>query len=74
MNFLVTNIGNEEVLLGYPWLATYEPQISWQLAAPTRDVLPVIIRSQANQTLLDPSQPIIDSHVHTMATELTIAA
>ena len=47
MNFLVTDIGNEEILLGYPWLATYEPRISWRLAAPTGDVLPVIIRSQA---------------------------
>ena len=74
MNFLVMDIGNKEVLLGYPWLATYEPRISWQLAAPTGDVLPVIIRSQANQTLSDPSQPVVESHTHAMATELAIAA
>ena len=72
MNFLVTDIGNEEVLLGYPWLATYEPRISWRLAAPMGDVLPVIIRSQAHQTLPDPSLP--ESHVNTTATELAIAA
>ena len=74
MNFLVMDIGNEEVLLGYPWLATYEPHISWRLAAPTGDVLPIIIRSQANQTLPDPSQPVLESHVHTTATELVVAA
>ena len=73
MNFLVTDIGNEEVLLGYPWLATYEPRISWRLAAPTGDVLPVIIRSQTHQTLLDPS--LVDGvHINTTATELAIAA
>ena len=74
MNFLVTDIGNEEVLLGYPWLATYEPRISWRLVAPTGDVLPIIIRSQANQTLPDPSQPVPESHVHTTAMELAITA
>ena len=25
MRFLVTNIGNKDLLLGYPWLATFEP-------------------------------------------------
>ena len=73
MNFLVTDIGNEDVLLGYLWLATYEPRISWRLAAPTGDVLPVIIQSQTHQTLSDPSM-VEGVHVHTMATELTIAA
>ena len=28
MRFLVTNIGRENVLLGYPWLATYEPKLN----------------------------------------------
>ena len=28
MHFLVTDIGNEDILLGYPWLATYEPKFS----------------------------------------------
>ena len=72
MNFLLTDIGNEEVLLGYPWLATYKPCISWRLATPTGDVLPIIIRSQAQQTLPDPSIP--GSHINTTATELAIAA
>ena len=26
MRFLVTDIGNEDILLGYPWLATFEPK------------------------------------------------
>ena len=30
MQFLITNIGKEDVLLGYPWLAAYEPRFSWK--------------------------------------------
>ena len=29
MTFLVTDIGNKDTLLGYPWLAEYEPRFSW---------------------------------------------
>src|SRR5260370_22443419 len=32
MTFPVTELGAEDLLLGYPWLATYEPRISWRLA------------------------------------------
>ena len=30
MRFLITDIGREDVLLGYPWLAAYEPCFSWK--------------------------------------------
>ena len=30
MRFLITNIGKEDILLGYPWLATYEPKFRWK--------------------------------------------
>src|SRR5258708_38135243 len=46
MIFLVTELGMEDLLLGYPWLATYEPRISWRLATPFGDTLPIIIRSK----------------------------
>ena len=61
-------------IAGLSMVGPYEPHLSWQLAAPTGDVLLVIIRSQANQTLPDPSQLVVDSHTHTMAMELAIAA
>ena len=32
MCFLVSNIGREDAILGYPWLATFEPQFSWNHA------------------------------------------
>jgi hypothetical protein len=30
MRFLVSDIGREDAILGYPWLATFEPHFSWK--------------------------------------------
>ena len=45
MRFLVSNVGQEDAILGYPWLATFEPKFSW--AHGTIDVknLPIVLRS-----------------------------
>jgi predicted aspartyl protease len=45
MRFLVTDIGHKEVLLGYPWLATFEPRFNWRSAVIDERVLPIIISS-----------------------------
>jgi hypothetical protein len=45
MRFLVTNIRNEEILLGYPWLATFEPRFNWRSAVIDERILPIIISS-----------------------------
>jgi hypothetical protein len=45
MRFLVTDIGNEEVLLGYPWLATFEPKFNWRSVVIDERILPIIISS-----------------------------
>ena len=50
MMFLITDIGNEDMVLGYPWLATYEPKVSWRDATLGNNVLPVIIRSRSPKT------------------------
>src|SRR6266404_7998783 len=52
MRFLVTDLGVEDVILGYPWLATFEPQFSWKDAVVDTNVLPVIIRSPDWHTLI----------------------
>ena len=45
MRFLVSDVGREDTILGYPWLATFEPNFSW--AHGTIDVknLPIVLRS-----------------------------
>jgi hypothetical protein len=45
MRFLVTDIGHKEILLGYPWLATFEPKFNWKSAIIDEQVLPIIISS-----------------------------
>ena len=45
MRFLVTDIGNEDILLGYPWLATFEPKFGWKEAVIETQALPIIITS-----------------------------
>jgi|SRR6266404_748740 len=45
MRFLVTDLGVEDVILGYPWLSTFEPQFSWKDAMVDTTILPIIIRS-----------------------------
>jgi hypothetical protein len=45
MHFLVTDIGHEEILLGYPWLATFEPRFNWKSAIIDEHILPIIISS-----------------------------
>jgi hypothetical protein len=45
LRFLVTDIGHEEILLGYPWLATFKPKFNWRSAIIDEQVLPIIISS-----------------------------
>src|SRR5882757_4800333 len=52
MRFLVTDLGVEDVILGYPWLSTFEPQFSWKDATVDTNILPVIIRSPNWYTLI----------------------
>jgi hypothetical protein len=44
MRFLITDIGREDVLLGYPWLSTYEPRFSWKHGTIDESNLPIVLR------------------------------
>ena len=45
MRFLVTDIGHEDILLGYPWLATFEPKFEWKSTTIETTALPIILTS-----------------------------
>ena len=45
MRFLITDIGREDVLLGYPWLATYEPRFSWRHGTIDEANLPIVLQT-----------------------------
>ena len=45
MKFLVTDLGGEDLILGYPWLSTFELKFRWRDAAINTSTLPIIIQS-----------------------------
>jgi hypothetical protein len=45
LRFLVTDLGNEDLILGYPWLATFEPQFNWRNSVIDTMHLPIVVRS-----------------------------
>ncbi len=45
MRFLVTDLGKDEVVLGYPWLVAFQPKIDWKNVTLDEDMQPVIIKS-----------------------------
>ena len=45
IQFLVTNIGNEDIILGYPWMAAFEPQFTWRNGVINERELPIILWS-----------------------------
>ena len=49
MCFLITDLGEDEIVLGYPWLAAFQPCIDWKNATLDKEMQPLVIRT------LDPS-------------------
>ena len=52
MQFLITDLGHEDLILGYPWLATFEPGFSWADGTINTEHLPVIVKSLNWETRL----------------------
>ncbi len=82
MQFLITNIGSEEIVLGYPWMATFKPQFIWGKGVISEKALPIIIWSI---NPLTPGKDPVIAHIQstmtnehnlraTMSTELAIKA
>src|SRR5580693_6888878 len=45
MRFLVSDIGREDAILGYPWLATFKPHFSWKHGVINTRHLPIVLNS-----------------------------
>src|SRR5258708_14583381 len=43
--FLLTDLGREDLILGYPCLATFEPKVTWKTATNDTAALPVVIHT-----------------------------
>ncbi len=53
MKFLVTHIGEDEIILGYPWLAAFEPKIDWKQAVLDESQQPLVIKTLGLQNDLE---------------------
>ena len=88
MRFLVAGIGREDVLLGYPWLATFHPEFSWREGRIKDKYLPIELSSINPRLRQDPiiaalrteeklhiiSELEQDCQVRTASTDLAIMA
>ena len=45
LRFLITNLGRDEVILGYPWFTAFEPKFHWQDTTLDEEFHPVIVSS-----------------------------
>ena len=52
MRFLITDPGHEDLILGYPWLAIFEPKFGWADGTIDMEHLPVIVKSLNWETRL----------------------
>ena len=67
MRFLVTDLGIEDLILGYPWLAIFEPKFQWRDASIDVEYLPIIIQSlnwkKIQLQIQDSTDPIPESRI-----------
>ena len=45
MRFLVTDLGGDEIILGYPWLAVFQPDIDWKNSVLAEELQPLVIKT-----------------------------
>ena len=45
MRFLVTDLGEDEIILGYPWLAAFQPDIDWKALVLVEELQLLVIKT-----------------------------
>jgi hypothetical protein len=45
MRFLITDLGEDEIILGYPWLVVFEPKIDWKNTTLDEEMRPLVIKT-----------------------------
>jgi hypothetical protein len=50
MRFFLTNLGEQKVILGYPWFAAVQPVIDWAKGWIAYEQLPVVIKARIRRT------------------------
>ena len=72
MRFLITDLGTEDLILGYPWLAVFKPKFKWRDSSIDIKYLPIIIQSlnweKICQQLRDSTEPPPNSQISRIET------
>ena len=67
IRFLITDLGTEDLILRYPWLAIFKPKFKWRDASINVKYLPIIIQSlnwqKIHQQLQNPIGSPPDSQI-----------
>lgn len=45
LRFLITDLGTDDMILGYPWLTAFEPKFNWTNGVIDTNYAPVVIQS-----------------------------
>jgi len=56
MRFFLLNLGNHQLILGYPWFAAYQPKVDWARGWIDVSQLPIVI-SALDALKIHPSSP-----------------
>ena len=71
MQFFLTDLGEQKVILGYPWFAAMQPKVDWACAWIDYEQLPVVLRtSDAHKAVFTPAKDQL-SRVKTSFRNLT---
>src|SRR6266571_7390684 len=62
LRFLITNLGRDEVILGYPWFTAFEPKIRWKEATLEEEYQPMVI------TTINTHEETIESAIRALET------
>ena len=57
MRFFLTDLGEQKVILGYPWFAAMQPKVDWARAWIDYEQLPVVLRTpDAHKAIFTPAK------------------
>ena len=57
MRFFLTGLGEQKVILGYPWFAAMQPKVDWACAWIDYEQLPVVLRTpNAHKAIFTPAK------------------
>jgi hypothetical protein len=70
LRFLVTDLGEEEIVLGYPWLKVFRPKIDWKNTTLDEEMHPLVISTTGRKidTEVEGIKEAWTRRVRTMAT------